>query len=64
MAATAEAEFDVDVWDQETMMELRRFALEQALVAHTHKRDAPADLGRIFQDADRIVNYVVGDLNP
>lgn len=64
MAATAEAEFDVDVWDQETMMELRRFALEQAIVAHLHKRDAPADLGRIFQDADRMVNYVVGDLNP
>lgn len=64
MAATAEAEFDTDVWDQETMMELRRFAFEQALIAHMHKRDAPADLGRTFQDADRIVNYVVGDLNP
>jgi hypothetical protein len=64
MAAAAEAEFESDVWDQETMVELRRFALEQAIIAHLHKRDAPADLGRIFQDADRMVNYVVGDLNP
>jgi hypothetical protein len=51
-------------WDQETMLELRRFALEQALIAHLHKRDSPADLARVFQDADRIVNYVVGDLTP
>jgi hypothetical protein len=64
MAATAEAEFDNDVWDQETMMELRRFAFEQALIAHMHKRDAPVDLARLFQEADRVVNYVVGDLNP
>jgi hypothetical protein len=64
MAATAEAEFDADVWDHETMMELRRFALEQALIAHMHKRDTPVDLGRLFQEADRVVNYVVGDLNP
>jgi len=64
MAATAEAEFDNDVWDQETMMDLRRFALEQAIIAHVHKRDAPVDLGKLFQEADRMVNYVVGDLNP
>ena len=51
-------------WDQDTMLELRRFALEQAIIAHLHKRDAPADLARVFQDADRIVNYVVGDLTP
>ena len=44
MAATAEAEFDNDVWDQETMMELRRFAFEQALIAHIHRRDTPVDL--------------------
>ena len=56
---------DVDEeWDQETMVELRRFALEQALLAHLHKRDGAADLARVFQDADRIVNYVVGDLSP
>ena len=62
--AVAEVEPESDVWDQETMVELRRFALEQALAAHIHKRDAPADLARVFQDADRIVNYIVGDLNP
>jgi hypothetical protein len=64
MAAVAEFESDAEDWDQETMVELRRFALEQALTAHLHKRDTPADLGRVFQDADRIVNYVVGDLDP
>jgi len=53
-----------DEWDEETVMELRRFALEQALLAHLHKRDAPADLARVFQDADRMVNYVLGDMNP
>ncbi len=55
---------DRDEWDDETIMDLRRFAIEQALTAHLHKRDAPADLARVFQDADRIVNYVLGDLNP
>ena len=64
MAIAAEAEFESEEWDNETMVELRRFALEQALVAHLHKRDAPTDLARVFQDADRIVNYVVGELNP
>ncbi|MBL8543385.1 MAG: hypothetical protein JNJ63_06205 [Hyphomonadaceae bacterium] len=53
-----------DVWDQETMVELRRFGLEHALMAHMHKRDAAVDLGTVFKDADRIVNYVLGDLNP
>ena len=51
-------------WDEETMIELRRFGMEQALMAHLHKRDQPADLGAVFRDADRIVNYVLGDLNP
>ena len=53
-----------DEWDEDTMIEVRRFGLEQALLAHLHKRDAAADLGAVFRDADRIVNYVLGDLNP
>lgn len=53
-----------DEWDEETMIEVRRFGLEHALMAHLHKRDAAADLGAVFKDADRIVNYVLGDLTP
>lgn len=53
-----------DDWDQETMIELRRFALEQAVIAHTNKSGAAVDLGQVFKDADRIVNYVVGELEP
>lgn len=53
-----------DEWDEDTMIEVRRFGLEQALMAHLHKREATADLGAVFKDADRIVNYVLGDLNP
>ncbi|MFO1016129.1 MAG: hypothetical protein U1E03_00900 [Hyphomonadaceae bacterium] len=53
-----------DDWDQETMIELRRFALEQAVIAHTNKTGAAIDLGQVFKDADRIVNYVVGELEP
>ncbi len=53
-----------DAWDEETMIELRRFGLEPALRAHLHKREAPADMAAVFKDADRIVNYVLGDLNP
>lgn len=55
---------ETDEWDEETIMELRRFAMEHALIAHLHKRDAPADLSRVFADADRIVNYVLGDVSP
>jgi hypothetical protein len=51
-----------DSWDEETMIELRRFGLEQAMTAHLAK-GAP-DLGAVFRDADRIVNYVLGDLQP
>ncbi len=51
-----------DSWDEETMIELRRFGLEQAMMAHLAK-GAP-DLGAVFRDADRIVNYVLGDLTP
>lgn len=53
-----------DEWDEDTMIEVRRFGLEHALLAHLHKRDSPADLAAVFKDADRIVNYVLGDLNP
>lgn len=49
-------------WDEETMIELRRFGLEQSMMAHLAK-GAP-DLGAVFRDADRIVNYVLGDLTP
>ena len=53
-----------DEWDEETVMELRRTALEQALVAHLHKRDAPADYAEVFKLADRFVNYILGDQAP
>jgi hypothetical protein len=53
-----------DSWDEETMIELRRFGLENALAAHLNGRTAPADLSAVFKDADRIVNYVLGDLTP
>ncbi len=51
-------------WDEETMIELRRFGLEQAMMAHLAKPGASPDLGAVFRDADRIVNYVLGDLTP
>lgn len=53
-----------DEWDEEVMIEIRRFGLEHALLAHLHKRDSAADLSTVFKDADRIVNYVLGDLTP
>lgn len=51
-------------WDEETMIELRRFGLEQAMMAHLAKPGAAPDLSAVFRDADRIVNYVLGDLTP
>jgi hypothetical protein len=63
-AGMSEEGLESDSWDEETMMDLRRFGLEQALMAHLHKRDAQADLTAVFKDADRIVNYVLGDLTP
>jgi hypothetical protein len=51
-------------WDEETMIELRRFGLEQAMMAHLAKPGAAPDLSAVFRDADRIVNYVLGDLEP
>ena len=53
-----------DEWDEEVMVEIRKFGLEHAMMAHLHKRDGAADLGAVFKDADRIVNYVLGDLTP
>ena len=51
-----------DEWDEETMIEVRRFGLEQALAMH--QTLGKPDLGAVFKDADRIVNYVLGDLAP
>jgi hypothetical protein len=53
-----------DEWDEETMIEIRRFGLEHALSMHQGKNPANVDLGAVFKDADRIVNYVLGDLTP
>lgn len=53
-----------DEWDEDMMVEVRKFGLEHALMAHLHKRDGAADLSTVFRDADRIVNYVLGDVNP
>lgn len=62
-----DAEFenaDDEPWDAETMLDIRRFAFEQALLAHLHKRDGGADMAAVFALSDRIVAYVVGELNP
>ncbi len=53
-----------DEWEEEVMVEVRKFGLEHALMAHLHKREGAADLTTVFKDADRIVNYVLGDMNP
>jgi hypothetical protein len=53
-----------DEWDEDVMVEVRKFGLEHAMLAHLHKREAAADLDTVFKDADRIVNYVLGALNP
>lgn len=59
------SEFEPDEeWDEETVLDLRRFAFEQALTAHIHKRDAPTDIAAVFVLADRIVAYCLGDLSP
>lgn len=58
------SDFEVsDEWDEETMIEVRRFGLEQALSMHQANGGKP-DLSAVFKDADRIVNYVLGDLTP
>jgi hypothetical protein len=53
-----------DEWDEEVMVEVRKFGFEHAMLAHLHKRDGAADLSAVFKDADRIVGYVLGELNP
>ncbi|MBL8531842.1 MAG: hypothetical protein JNK94_08920 [Hyphomonadaceae bacterium] len=53
-----------DEWDEDTMIEIRRFGLEHALSVHQAKGAASVDLSAVFKDADRIVNYVLGDLTP
>ncbi len=53
-----------DEWDEDVMVEVRKFGFEHALMAHLHKREGAADLNAVFKDADRIVNYVLGDVNP
>ncbi len=59
------SEFELnDEWDEETMIEVRRFGLEQALGLHQAKGAGSVDLTNVFKDADRIVNYVLGDLTP
>ncbi len=51
-------------WDEDVMVEVRKFGLEHALAVHQGKSAANVDLGAVFKDADRIVNYVLGELNP
>lgn len=51
-------------WDEDVMVEVRKFGLEHALAVHQSKSAANVDLGAVFKDADRIVNYVLGELNP
>lgn len=53
-----------DEWEEEVMVEVRKFGLEHALAVHQGKGAANVDLGAVFKDADRIVSYVLGDLNP
>jgi hypothetical protein len=58
-------EFDDDeVWDEDIVIDVRRFALEQALLAHMHKREAPVDANAVFALAERFVNYVLGEASP
>lgn len=52
---------DEEVWDEDIVIDVRRFALEQAVLAHLHKRDVPADAAAIFALADRFVAYVLGE---
>lgn len=53
-----------DEWDEDVMVEVRKFGLEHAMMAHLHKGAGAPDLNAVFKDADRIVNYVLGDMNP
>lgn len=55
---------DDDVWDEDIVIDVRRFALEQALMAHMHKREGAIDANAVFALADRFVNYVLGEQSP
>ena len=55
MADEAEVEEIEEEWD-EVLIEMRRFALEQAVIMKT-----PNDtLAEVFERADRIVEYISG----
>lgn len=51
-------------WDEDIVIDLRKFAVEQATIIHLHKRDGAADANAVFTLADRIVNYVLGEQDP
>ncbi len=55
---------DVELWDEDVVIDVRRFALEQALMAHMHKRDSAVDPNAVFTLADRFVNFVLGEDKP
>ncbi len=57
-------DMEVEEWDEDIVIDVRRFALEQALMAHMHKRDAPVDANAVFALADRFVSYVLGEVEP
>lgn len=57
-------EEDAELWDEDIVIDVRRFALEQALMAHMHKRDSAVDAGAVFALADRFLNYVLGEEKP
>jgi len=55
---------DGEEWDEDIVIDLRKFAVEQATVLHLHKRDSAPDADAVFKLADRIVNYVLGEQDP
>lgn len=57
-------EDEVELWDEDIVIDVRRFALEQALMAHLHKRDGAVDPNAVFALADRFVNFVLGEEKP
>ena len=63
-AMASDEGFVSDEWDEEMMVEVRKFGLEHALAVHQGRGAANVDLGAVFKDADRIVGYVLGELNP
>ncbi len=53
-----------ELWEEDVVIDVRRFALEQALMAHMHKRDSAVDANAVFALADRFLNYVLGEEKP